>query len=172
VKHTSFARTGRALLIALALVAAVSSARSLSRPGGDPRARALEIYTSFKNKDWNRLFDLTALPGVKPDNQAARKGFIEGVAGELEKNPQSRQQFDALVNNMHDLKTGPAVVKGNRAIVPTESIVKVNGKTFPLHGRIAMIKQGADWKWDLTSSDSKQIEKASSEVFLVHSPNN
>jgi hypothetical protein len=170
VKQPSFARTGRALLAALALLATVSIAAAFSRPSGDPQVRALEIYKSFKNKDWNKLFDLSALPGVKSDNQGARKGFIDGLAGEMEKNPQSKQQFDALVNNMSDLKAGPAAVKGNKALVPTSSIVKMNGKTIPLHGRIVLVKQGADWKWDLTSGDSKQIEKASAEVFFVQPP--
>lgn len=171
MKFASHGRAGRALLGVLAIAAAVAvAAPAFARAGGDPRSRALEIYRSFKTKDWNKLFDLSALPGVKSDNQAARKGFIQGIAGELEKNPQSKQQFDALVNNMSDLKTGPAVVKGNKAVVPTSSVVKMNGKTLPLHGRIALVKQGAEWKWDLTSGDPKQIEKASAEVFFVQPP--
>jgi hypothetical protein len=153
--------------VALVAAVAMTAAPAFARAGGDPQSRALEIYKSFKNKDWNRLFDLSAFQGVtKETKEVARKAFIEGISGELEKNPRSKQQFDALVNNMSDLKTGAAVVKGSHATVPTSSVVKLNGKTIALHGRIQLIKQGADWKWDLMAG-GKQVEKASSEVFLV-----
>jgi hypothetical protein len=168
-------RSARALLNLLAAVSVVivAAAPLIARAdsGKDPQARALEVYTTFKSKNWNRLFDLSAIQGVDGSNrEAARKGFIAGIAGEMEKSEQSRKQFDALVNAMSDLKAGKPVVSGVHATVPTSSVVKMNGRTLQLHGRIVLIWQGSEWKWDLTSGDSKQVEKASSEVFMFTPP--
>ena len=77
-------------------------------------------------------------------------------------NPKPKLEFD--------LKTGKAEVKGNHAVVPTSSVCKMKGVTLNLNGRIVLIKQKGVWKWDLTSNDTGEIEKASAQVFMVRPP--
>jgi len=157
-----------ALTLALSGLAAVYAS---PESGTSPKARALEVYVAFKNKNWNRLFDLAAMDGITADNrEAARKAFVDGIDASLESNAKGKSDFDTLVSNMSNVKTGAAVVKGNHATVPTSSVVKIQGKALSLTGRVVLLKQGAEWKWDLTGGDKQNIEKVSAEVFIIKPP--
>jgi len=162
-KRWSLSFIGAAILLA-------TVSQVVADTGSNPRVRALEIYKAFKAKEWSHLYDLTALPAAAASEKNPRQLFVAGIEGGLNKNQESKQQFDDLVNGMSNLKTGKAEVKGSRAIVPTSSIVKLKGAVLNLNGRIVLIKQKGVWKWDLTSGDTGQIEKASAEVFMVRPP--
>jgi hypothetical protein len=162
-----FMKVAMAALL-LAMVTAV--AQAAPDTGSDPKERALEIYKAFKSKEWSHIFDLSALPAAAANEKNARQAFVNGIEGGLNKNPESKKQFDDLVNGMSNLKTGKAEVKGSHAVVPTSSVCKMKGVTLNLNGRIVLIKQKGVWKWDLTSNDTGEIEKASSQVFMVRPP--
>jgi hypothetical protein len=143
-------------ILAVSLTFGVQLAATAA-PDRSPKARALEVYKAFKNKDWNRLFDLSALPGMTASNRdAMRKGFVEGIAGAMEKDETAKSNYEALVSGMSDMKTGAAVVKGNLATVPTSSVVKIKDQTLALNGRIILIKQGGDWKGALRAETSRR----------------
>ena len=118
------------------------------------RAQTLKVFQALQKQDWITLtaltrFSVTLGKIISGDTEAYLKGIVEGI----DKDPEGRKTVDRVLNGLSEIAVGEPIIKGDRADVPTSSILTIDGKRVPFRGLAHMIKDGDVWKWDLTDSD-------------------
>jgi len=129
----------------------------------DPRSDALTLYKILQKQDWKSLYHAAAFSDkVAKTMPSSPAKFAEDVQKGID-NSGGREAVDKLFAGMSNMAVGKAAITGSKADVPTSCDIELQGKTLHFKGHARMIKRGAAWKWDLTSTDN--VEKATSSAL-------
>ena len=148
-------------ILALLAVSALAPAQDEDRDAA--KSQALKLYNVFKTRDWKTLYDLIAFsPKIAPTVGDQDKFVADFQKGLSEKG--GDEALDKLMGNISNIRTGSPILEGDKAYVPTTSVLQIEGQKMRFLGAIKLVKVSSVWKWDLSFSDD--LEKATSQRFL------
>ena len=165
----------RAISIIVLTLAAVSATAQthLSSPDikSDPKAQALKLYLAIQAQDWKTMYFLTLFsPNVRKEMPDDADAFARGVRTGINSEKDGQKNIDDLLNNLSEITVSDAVVTGDKADVPTSAKFTLNGKTVIFKGTAHMIKDGVEWKWNLTFSDDTKTATEQALLALIGKP--
>lgn len=113
----------------------------------DPNIAAEEILRTVTASDYKRLYFLVAFPGEEGKTRPGAQEFEKGVQESMRIAPQ-QAAVNQLFRNLSDFSTGPAVIQGDNAQVPTKMNLLVNGVKQPVNGVAYLTRVHKRWLLD------------------------
>lgn len=161
------------LLIVLCVGTGTAQTVSTQAPTASPEAQTKRIYEALRDLNFRDFYYLLAVsPKARKHFPADPETFADDMRAGFDggqSNPSGANATRDVLNSIRDIKVGPAVITGHRAVVPTSAQIIVEGHDYLYEGSANLILDDGSWKLDLTDTDDLEAAMKKSTMSLLGS---